>query len=82
MSSEDRQLFLLPITIAGYIAGFLVTAGLYAYMLVATKKPAGRGELLFLTELVLPVALWFCFRGVQVIRSIHRYNNRVPQGPS
>jgi hypothetical protein len=82
MSSEDRQLFLLPLTIAGYIAGFLVTAGLYVYMLVATKKPASRGELLFLIELVLPVALWFCFRGVQVIRSVHRYNNRVPQGPS
>jgi hypothetical protein len=82
MSSEDRQFFLLPITIAGYIAGFLVTAGLYAYMLAATKKPASRGELLFLIELVLPVALWFCFRGMQVIRSVHRYNNRVPQGPS
>jgi hypothetical protein len=82
MSSEDQQLFLLPITVAGYIAGFLVVVGLYSCVLIAAKKHASWHELIFLLEFALPIVLWFCFRGVQVIRSVHRYNNRVPQGPS
>jgi len=82
MSSEDQQLFLLPITIAGYIAGFLVVGGLFGYTLIATKKHVSRHELIFFLEFALPIVLWFCFRGVQVIRSVHRYNSRVPDGPS
>ena len=76
MSSEDRRLFLLPITIAGYIAAVLVISGLYGYLLMLSKNSANRGELLFLIVLSLPIALWFCFRWVQVIRSVHRYNSR------
>jgi len=82
MSSEDRRLFLVPIAVAGYIAAFLVIAGLYAYLLITTKKLPSWGELIFCLALFLPIALWFCFRGVQVIWSVHRYNERVPKGPS
>jgi hypothetical protein len=82
MSSEDQHLFLLPITIAGYIAGFLVVGGLYAYLLVISKKHPSWNELSFLLALAAPIGLWFCFRGLQVIRSVHRYNGRVPSGPS
>jgi hypothetical protein len=82
MSSGDHQLFLLQISVAGYIAGFLVVVGLYSYLLITTKKAAGWQELIFFLEFALPIVLWFCFRGVQVIRSVHRYNNRVPHGPS
>lgn len=81
MSSQDQQLFLLPVTIAGYIASFLVVAGLYGYMLIARKKPASGQELIFFLEFALPIVLWFCFRGVQVIRSVRRYNSRVPSEP-
>ncbi len=76
MSSEDRRLFLLPIMIAGYIAAVLVTFGLYAYLLMLSKYSPNRGELLFVIALALPIALWFCFRWLQVIRSVHRYNSR------
>jgi hypothetical protein len=76
MGSEDRRLFLLPITIAGYIAAVLVISGLYGYLLMLSKNSANRAELLFLIVLALPIALWFCFRWVQVIRSVHRYNSR------
>jgi hypothetical protein len=82
MSSEDQQLFLMPITVAGYIAGYLVVVGLYVFTIIATKKHVSRHELIFFLEFGLPIVLWFCFRGVQVIRSVHRYNSRVPDGPS
>jgi hypothetical protein len=82
MSSEDRQLFLLPITIAGYIGAFLVIAGLYSYSVVAVRTLANWGDLIFFSALALPIGLWFCLRGVQVARSVHRYNSRVPSRPS
>ena len=82
MSTEDRQLFLLPITIAGYIGAFLVIAGLYAYAVVAIRKPANWGDLIFFLTLALPIGFWFCSRSVQVIRSVHRYNRRVSSGLS
>jgi hypothetical protein len=79
-SSEDRQLFLLPITIAGCIGALI--AGLYGYSVVAVRKPAHGGDLIFFLALALPIGLRFCLRGVQVARSVHRYNSRVPSRPS
>jgi len=76
MSGEEQQLFLFPISVAGYIGGFLVVTGLYLYLLIYSKKAAGRGELIVFSMLFLPIVAWFCFRAVQVIRSVRRYNSR------
>jgi hypothetical protein len=81
MSGKDRRLFLVPITVAGYFGAFLIIAGLYLYLVGFLKRPGNWGDLIFFVAFALPIGLWFGFRGVQVIRSVHRYNNRVTSGP-
>jgi hypothetical protein len=76
MSSEDRQLFLVPITVAGYLAALLVIAGLLAYDHWYLKKFANHIHLTVVITLALPILGWFAFRSAQVIRSIRRYNAR------
>jgi len=76
MSSQDRYSFLVPITIAGYIAFVFVTAGLLIFNLWYLKESANRIDPTVAMALVMPLPVWFAFRSVQVIRSVHRYNDR------
>ncbi|HET8922089.1 MAG TPA: hypothetical protein VFN26_03730 [Candidatus Acidoferrum sp.] len=76
MSSQDRYSFLVPITIAGYLAAVLLIGGLLAYDRWYFKHSAKRVEPTIAVALLLPLAVWFVFRSVQVIRSVHRYNDR------
>ena len=76
MSGEDQYSFLVPITVSGYLGALLVIAGLLIYDSFRFKVPANRFDLYVVIILALPVVGWFAFRFVQVIRSIHRYNDR------
>jgi len=76
MSSQDRYSFLVPITVAGYLAALLLIGGLLAYDHWYLKNTAIRVDPTVAVALLLPLPLWFAFRSVQVIRSVHRYNDR------
>jgi hypothetical protein len=75
-SSQDRYSFLVPITIAGYLAFVLVTAGLLIFNFWYLKESLNRVDPAVVVALVLPLPVWFAFLSVQVIRSIRRYNDR------
>jgi len=77
MSGQERQLFLLPITIAGILGAFLLLSGLTIWMSFFLKKPIGFGDAIFSAILGLPLGLWFGLRFLQIIRSAQRYNARV-----
>jgi hypothetical protein len=76
MSSQDRYSFLVPITVAGYLAAVLLIGGLLAYDHWYFKNPTSRVDPTVAIILFLPIVPWFVFRSVQVIRSIRRYNVR------
>jgi len=76
MSSQDRYSFLVPITVAGYLAAVLLMGGLLAYDQWYFKHTASRVDPTVAVALILPLLVWFAFRSVQVIRSVHRYNDR------
>lgn len=76
MSSEDRHLFLVPITIAGIIAGFILILALVMWTKFFLMTPVHFRYRLFFLALGLPIGLWFGFRALQVNRSIRRYNER------
>jgi hypothetical protein len=76
MSSEDRYSFLVPITVAGYLAAVLLIGGLLVYDRWYFKHSTTRVDPTVGAVLLLPLLVWFVFRSVQVIRSVHRYNER------
>jgi hypothetical protein len=76
MSSNDRMQYLLPISVAGYLSGFLVVGGLYLYILFFSKSRPKAGELTFFIEFLIPIACWIVFRIIQIFRSVRRYNDR------
>ncbi len=76
MSGEDQRLFLVPITIAGLIGGFLLIPALMLWMSFFLGQPIHFRYGLFFTILGLPLGLWFGFRILQIMRSIRRYNAR------
>jgi hypothetical protein len=80
MAFNERFQFLFPITAAGYLAAFLVLAGIELYSSAFRKTGLNPGALIFFVAFSLPLAIWLCFRGWQVIRSVHRYNTQ--QKPS
>jgi hypothetical protein len=75
MSSEEQQLFLLPISVAGWLAGTLVVLAMTLYLTHGKKEDAIRG-LLANSPLVIPLVLWFGIRWWQIARSARRYNQR------
>jgi hypothetical protein len=76
MSSDERQRFLLPVIVSGYIAAFILIGGLWLYSTFVLKMPSDLKYSAFLLTFALPVVPWFCFRAMQVFRSLHRYNAR------
>ncbi len=76
MSSEDRYSFLVPITVAGYLAAVLLIGGLLVYDRWYFKHSATRVDPTVAVALVSPLLVWFFLRTIQVIRSIRRYNSR------
>ena len=76
MSSEDRYSFLVPITVAGYLAAVLLIGGLLVYDRWYFKHSTTQVDPTVGAVLLLPLLVWFVFRSVQVIRSVHRYNER------
>jgi membrane protease YdiL (CAAX protease family) len=80
MSSEGRRLFLLPISIMGYLGAVLLIAGIYIYAYWRLENRMTWSDLIIFLVLVLPLIFWFFYRGVQVIRSSQRYNDRAETG--
>jgi len=76
MSSEDRYSFLVPITVAGYLAAVLLIGGLLVYDRWYFKHSTARVDPTVVVALILPLLVWFAFRSVEVVRSVHRYNER------
>ena len=72
MSFGERSEFLLPIGLAGYLAAFLLLLGilLYAWLQFSSDSVYP----VVLEVLAVSFVLWFVLRSVQVLRSIHRYN--------
>ena len=77
MTFTEQFQFLLPIGAVGYLAALLVIAGLYGYLVLYFNRIGNFDFMLFLL-LSTPLVLWLGARAVQVIRSIRRYNARVP----
>src|SRR5271157_626816 len=75
MSGSERELFLLPISVAGWLAGTLVMFVLTLYLSHGKKADVIRG-LLFNSPLLIPLVLWFGIRWWQIARSMRRYNQR------
>ena len=80
MSSEDRRLFLVPITIAGLIGAFVLIPALILWMSLFLKQPIHFQYGLFSTILGLPLGLWFGFRALRINESVRRYNARGKAG--
>ena len=75
MSEEDRRLFLFPITICGYIAAFLIIPLLLIWAEFQTQHRFDTHSVAYFMVLGIPLVAWFGFRGFQIVRSIHRYND-------
>jgi hypothetical protein len=76
MSSDDRRLFLVPITIAGLIGAFVLIPALIVWMSFFLKQWLHFQYRLFSLYLGIPLGIWFSFRALQINRSIRRYNDR------
>ena len=76
MSGSERRLFLLPISVAGWLAGTLVVGGLMLFPLGMKFKFELLAAGVIILALLLPLLFWFVFRGWQIIRSVRRYNQR------
>jgi|ERR1700722_2619077 len=81
MSGEDQRLFLLPITIIGFIGAFVLIAALVLWTSFSSKSPTHFEYSLFSLIFGVPLSFWFGFRGWQIFRSIHRYNDRGKSRP-
>ena len=76
MSDQDRQLLMVPITIAGLIGAFILIGAIQVYSTFVLKLGAGFNYRAYFLIFGLALAIWFGFRGLQVMRSIRRYNGR------
>jgi hypothetical protein len=76
MSSQERRLFLVPITMKGIIGGFVLVLILQAWIVLVQKRPVEFDYKTFVLALGTPIAIWFAFRGLQIARSMRRYNQR------
>jgi len=77
MSGDDQRLFLLPITVVGFVGAFILILALPLWTSFFLKRPTRFRYDLFFMVFGIPMLLWFAIRGWQVNRSIHRYNDRV-----
>jgi hypothetical protein len=80
MSDEDRRLFVLPISVAGYLGGFLVICTVCIGAVSYHRLSVTPYSFVVLAAFSLPLVLWAVFRCAQVSRSIRRYNARGEKG--
>ena len=82
ISAAERQWFLVPITVAGYLGALLLIAGLFVYDRFVFRNHASDWNRNLFIALVLPAVAWGAFRLTQVVRSVRRYNHRGEKRPS
>src|SRR3974390_336592 len=77
MSSRDRELFLMPISVAGWIGGTVVMMAIAAlgFYKDSSFERAFAGLFIVLI-LLLPLFVWFGYRALQIMRSVRRFNER------
>src|SRR5437762_9095665 len=68
MSSEEQRLFIFPITVCGLLGACIIVPALLVWTEFVVRHSVDFRNLLFFTPFVLPLALWFGFRSVQVTR--------------
>jgi hypothetical protein len=81
MNNSDRQRFVLPITITGFLGSFLLILGLMLWASLVLKDSGNFEYRLFFYIFGIPLVLWFSFRAWQIHRSVHRYNSRGKSQP-
>jgi len=75
MSGKDREHFIFPITVGGWLAGFLIVSGVVVYS--KWREAAATVNVLpWMTVFGTPLVVWFAFRAYQINRSIRRYSRR------
>jgi hypothetical protein len=75
MSDREKRLFLLPISVAGWLGGTIIIGAIAVYAAKSGMELAAYS--IIFSFLLIPLLIWFGFRGLQIIRSIHRYNRRL-----
>lgn len=78
MSSDERMLFFLPISVAGWFAGTLIISAIILYTLYRNGRDS-IGNLWLLAVLLIPLVLWLIYRSVQIGRSVRRFHLREGQ---
>ena len=78
MSSDDRMLFFLPISVGGWLSGTLVISGVILYTLYR-NGPDSVSNPWLLVVLFVPLVLWLIYRNIQIVRSVRRFNARGTQ---
>jgi hypothetical protein len=76
MGCDERQRLLLPVIVSGCTAAFILIGALWVYSVFVLKMRIDLRFSAFFSAFLFPVASWFSFRVVQVLRSVHRYNAR------
>lgn len=77
MSSKDRQRFLVPISVAGWLGGTIIMGAIAAYAEYSMPSPAQVFAGVFIVVILLiPLLFWFGYCGLQVMRSIRRFSDR------
>jgi hypothetical protein len=75
-NSKEQWLFLLPITIIGFVSAFLVILGLVVWESISTPEHLLFDYTASFLTFVPPLTIWFGVRAWQINRSIRRYNER------
>jgi hypothetical protein len=76
MNGKEQRLFLLPITVLGYLGAFLVILGIVLWESASSEESLPFNYILFFSVFLPPLLFWFAFRAWQISRSIRRYNER------
>ena len=82
MSGKDRQLFLVPITVAGFLGAFVLIGTLVVYSSFVFKTSVDFPYRALFLVFGSPLLFWFGFRALQINRSIRRYNARGKTRPT
>jgi FtsH-binding integral membrane protein len=76
MSGKDRQLFLVPISVAGWLGGTIIIGAIAAYVMYLSPsfEQAFAGAFIVVI-LLIPLLFWFGYRGLQIMRSVRRFSD-------
>ena len=76
MSGKDRQLFLVPISVAGWFGGTIIIGAIAAYVMYLSPsfEQAFAGAFIVVI-LLIPLLFWFGYRGLQIMQPVRRLSD-------